>query len=127
MTANTPRSRKAKGKEFQNFLRQDIIDTIGVHEKDILSTPMGLNGCDIYLSQAARGLFPFGIEAKRTERLDLWGAWEQACTNATREELHPLLVVKRNKTEPLAILRWFDFICLMERLNEYRRKGSVTE
>ena len=54
MTANTPASRKAKGRRLQQAVRQDLIDCLGIDPGDILSTAMGQSGCDIYLSPAAR-------------------------------------------------------------------------
>lgn len=115
MTANTPQSRKAKGREFQKAIREDIISALGIPEKDILSTPMGCPGCDIYLSTAARNKFPFGIEAKRQERLNFNKAWEQAVTNARKEGLAPLLVTKRSGRPPLVTMQWDMFLYLFEK------------
>jgi len=47
-------SAKAKGRNLQKRVREDLINQLGIDPKDVLSTPMGLNGCDIYLSKAAR-------------------------------------------------------------------------
>ena len=62
MTANTPASRKAKGRRLQQAVRQDLVDRLGIAPGDILSTAMGQSGCDLYLSPAARTIFPFGVE-----------------------------------------------------------------
>ena len=56
MTANTPASRKAKGRRLQQAVRQDLIEHLGIDPGDILSTAMGQSGCDLYLSPAALGL-----------------------------------------------------------------------
>jgi len=40
VTANTPASRKAKGRRFQQAVRQDLIERLGVPEGDVLSTAM---------------------------------------------------------------------------------------
>ncbi len=108
-----PRSCKAKGRHFQLEIRQDLITRIGIQEVDIQSTAMGQAGCDIYLSKAARDVFPYGVECKNVERLDVWKSIEQCEANAAKEGLHPLLVFRRNRTEPRVILRWSDFLSLL--------------
>ena len=115
MTANTPASRKAKGRKFQQQIRQDLVDRLGIDPGDILSTGMGQSGCDLYLSPAARAQFPFGVECKFQEHATLWPWWEQCVTNAAKEGLMPLLVIRRSRTEPLAVLRWEDLLELLRR------------
>jgi hypothetical protein len=109
MTANTPKSRKAKGRDFQNTIRQDLIASFGIHELDIQSTAMGQAGCDLYLSKAARDIFPFGIEAKNQETTDIW-AWLKQCeTNAKKEGLQPLLLFRRNRSAAYVVICWGQF------------------
>ena len=118
MVAGTPQSRKSKGKGFQNSLRDDLIEYLGISPDDILSTAMGQGGCDLYLSPAARARFPFGVEAKRCESLAIPAWWKQCENNASKEGLIPLLVFKRNREEPLAVLRWSDLILLLTTTNQ---------
>ena len=113
MVATTPKSRKQKGKAFQNRVRQDLIDHLGVPEGDVLSTAMGQSGCDLYLSPAARARFPFGVECKAQERIALPEWWEQCTRNAAAEGLTPLLVLKQSRREALAVLRWTDLLALL--------------
>lgn len=113
MTANTPASRKAKGRRLQQQLREDLIRELGINPDDILSTAMGQGGCDLYLSPAARARFPFGVEAKRCESLAIPQWWRQCEGNALKVGLIPLLVFKRNREEPLAALRWSDLLSLL--------------
>ena len=113
MTANTPASRKAKGRRLQQAVRQDLVDRLGIDPGDILSTAMGQSGCDLYLSPAARSVFPFGVECKAQERIALSEWWQQCARNAEAEGLVPLLVFKRNREEPLAVLRWSDLLALL--------------
>jgi len=115
MTANTPQTRKAKGRVFQQALRSDIVSTLQINEGDILSTAMGQGGCDLYLSPASRDKFPFGVEAKAQETISLWSWWKQASTNAEKIGLDPLLVIKKNRTAPLAVLEWDTFLELVRR------------
>ena len=113
MVATTPASRKAKGRRLQQAVRQDLIDCLGIDPGDILSTAMGQSGCDLYLSPAARERFPFGVECKAQERIALPEWWKQCETNASKVGLVPLLVFKRNREEPLAVLRWSDLLALL--------------
>jgi hypothetical protein len=119
MTANTPRSRKAKGRSFQNRIRGDIISRLSIDPGDILSTAMGQAGCDIYLSPEARKWFPFAIECKNQEKVSLWPWWDQCVTNAAKEELAPLLLIRRSRTEPLAVLWWDDFLAIQAAHNNW--------
>lgn len=112
MTANTPQSRKAKGRGFQQILTADIRKALNIPDPDAVSTAMGQTGCDIKLSTLAREKFPFGIEAKCQESLNIWKAWEQAESNAKAEGLTPVLAFKRNRTDPLVCLTWKDFLKL---------------
>ena len=118
MTANTPTSRKAKGRRFQQAIRDDLVDRLGIDPGDILSTAMGQAGCDLYLSPAARALFPYGVECKHQETISLPAWWKQCENNASKVGLVPLLVFKRNREEPLAVLRWSDLLALLRQ--DYR-------
>ena len=118
MVATTPTSRKAKGRRLQQAVRQDLVDHLGIDPGDVQSTAMGQAGCDLYLSPAARGRFPFGVECKHQERLALPAWWEQCSTNAEKEGLTPLLLVKQSRKEPLAVLRWSDLIRLIREIRE---------
>ncbi len=110
MVATTPASRKAKGRRFQQALREDLITELAIDPGDILSTAMGQSGCDLYLSPAAREQFPFGVACKAQDRI-AWPEWWKQCTaNAEVEGLAPLLVLKQSRREPLAVLRWSDLL-----------------
>jgi hypothetical protein len=118
MTANTPQSAKAKGRKFQQEIRDDLITSLDINPDDILSTSMGAPGLDIYLSPEARQRMPFGIECKRQETLSIPTWWKQCTRNAAAESLTPLLVFRRNREDALAVLRWEDLLSLLADLNE---------
>jgi hypothetical protein len=109
-------SAKAKGRDLQNKVRDLIIASFPVNEFDVKSTPMGCSGEDIWLSDAARKLFPFSVECKNQERLNLWASWEQAVSNTTAG--NTLLVVKRNRQKPLAVVSIDVFFELLRKSNE---------
>ncbi len=124
MTANTPASRKAKGRRMQQAVRQDLIEHLGIDPGDILSTAMGQSGCDLYLSPAARARFPFGVECKAQEAIALPAWWKQCEANASKVGLVPLLVFKRNREEPLAVLRWTDLLDLLASISSSQTDSS---
>jgi len=98
----------------------DLVERLGINPGDILSTGMGQAGCDLYLSPAARKLFPYAVECKFQEKISLWSWWDQCVTNARKEDLTPLLLIRRSRTEPLVILRWKDFLSLQFDCNNWR-------
>ena len=124
MVATTPASRKAKGRRFQQAVRQDLIDCLGIDPGDILSTAMGQAGCDLYLSPAARERFPFGVECKAQETISLPAWWRQCTANAEAEGLAPLLVLKQSRREALAVLRWSDLLALLQNIPANLPEGS---
>lgn len=65
---------------------------------------MGESGIDIKLSSLARKLFPYAVECKNTEKLNLFEAWNQATANAEKENLSPLLIVKKNRTKAVMVM-----------------------
>ena len=66
------RSAKNKGKRLQNDVRDLILETFTELEPDdVRSTTMGDSGEDILLSPAARKLFPFSVECKNQEKLNI--------------------------------------------------------
>ncbi len=124
MVASTPASRKAKGRRLQQAVRQDLIDRLGIDPGDILSTAMGQSGCDLYLSPAARTIFPFGVECKAQERIALPEWWQQCARNAEAEGLAPLLILKQSRREPLAVLRWSDLLSLIKSISSSQTDSS---
>jgi hypothetical protein len=93
-----PQSAKAKGRRFQQEIRDWILKLFpSLHPDDVRSTSMGAPGEDIQLSHAARTAFPYSIECKCVERLNIWEAIAQAKENAGDHT--PLVAFKRNNHE----------------------------
>jgi len=104
-----PASAKAKGRRLQQAVAKMIADAFpGLEPDDVRSAIMGENGADIKLSPAARRHFPFAVECKAQERLDLRSAFEQASKNAG--ELTPIVVHKKNRGEILCTLKLSDLL-----------------
>ena len=78
-----PRSAKAKGKRLQNKVTQLLQEKYSsvLEDGDFKSTTMGEHGMDIQLSPAARKKFPFAVECKNQESLNVWKSLEQAESN----------------------------------------------
>lgn len=108
-----PQSCKAKGRRLQQFVASEVREAFALAVDDVRSTSMGANGEDVQLSAAARERFPFAVECKNTERLNLWDAWAQATANA--RTYSPLLVVRKNHSDTLCVLNWGVFLELARR------------
>ena len=97
-------SGKAKGRRLQQWVMNQILDRFtGLSDDDVTSRSMGCGGEDVLMSPKARAKFPFSIECKNTERLNLYQAYSQCIDNS--KELHePLLIVKKNQHRPLVVI-----------------------
>ena len=62
------------------------------------SRSMGAGGEDIMLSPKARGVFPYSVECKNQESINVWKSYEQAENNSGDYE--PVLVMKKNRRDP---------------------------
>jgi hypothetical protein len=83
-----------------------------LEEDDVRSITMGDSGEDILLSPAARKLFPFSVECKNQEKLNVWSSLEQTETNAGKHT--PLLIFKRNRSKTYAVLQLDDLMKMLD-------------
>ena len=95
-------SAKAKGRRLQQWVRDLLIEKLEVHPEDIESRSMGAGGEDLIMARAARKKFPYSIECKNQEKVNIWDAYEQAEENSGDYE--PIVVLKRNNTKPLVLI-----------------------
>jgi hypothetical protein len=70
---------------------------------------MGASGVDVLLSSAALKLFPASVECKSLARVSIYKFYEQAATNCI-EGTVPIVVIKQNRSDPLVILSFKDFM-----------------
>ena len=95
-------SAKAKGRRLQQWFRDLLIEKLDVHPEDIESRSMGAGGEDLIMARAARQMFPYSIECKNQESINVWKSYEQAQENSGDYE--PIVVLKRNKSKPLVLV-----------------------
>ena len=87
-----------------------MIEKLSIHEEDIESRSMGAGGEDLIMARSARERFPYSIECKNQEKINLWEAYKQACDNSGKYE--PIVVLKRNNHKPLVIIDAESFVKL---------------
>ena len=81
---------------------------------DIVIQTTSVGGEDLKLSPAARRVFPFSVEGKNQERLNIWSAIEQCENNANGHP--PAVVFRRNRTEAWAAIPLTILINLLQRV-----------
>ena len=103
-----PQSAKAKGRRLQQEFRKQLIEELDIHPEDIESRSMGAGGEDLIMARDARQKFPFSIECKNQEKLNVWDAYQQAIDNSGDYE--PILIMKKNGKKPLVVMDAESFI-----------------
>ena len=107
-----PQSAKAKGRLFQQKVRDLLLENAPELEPDdIRSTSMGCGGEDLQLSPAARRRYNISVECKSVEKLNVYSAFEQAEANAG--DYNPVLFMKKNRKKPLVVIDADYFISLL--------------
>ena len=128
-------SAKAKGRKFQQWVRDQIIKTFPeLTSDDVRSTSMGASGDDILLSSHAIRLFPYSVECKARHAIAVY-AWLDQLTDRSdspvgldsgieRDVVHndikrsPIVFAKGNHREPIVIMYAEDFLKLFKEPNE---------
>ena len=108
-------SEKAKGRNLQKWVRDQLIERLEIHPEDIESRSMGAGGEDLIMARSAREKFPMSIECKNVEKLNVWEAYEQAKSNCGKYE--PIVVMKKNHKKPLVVVDAEFFIDLFKSLD----------
>ena len=111
-------SAKAKGRRLQQKFMQLLIEKLDIDPEDIESRSMGAAGEDLIMSKAARNKFPYSVECKNQEKLNIWAAWEQA--NGNKGLYEPMVVIKKNGVRPLVVLDAENFLDMIKDFNNGR-------
>ena len=112
-------SAKAKGRNLQKKVRELLIEYLKIDPEDIESRSMGAGGEDLIMAKAARNLFPYSIECKNQEKVNVWSAYKQAEENC--KGYVPLAVIKKNHHKPLAVVDLETFILLNRKEDDNNR------
>ena len=116
MTANTTRSKKAKGQRLQKWMCNEISNLIDIPwgKDELISTrESGLSGTDVRLVGEAKKLFPFSVEAKYQETWSL-PAWIRQAKENQKENTDWLLVIKKNHHEEIICLNAETFFKILK-------------
>lgn len=95
-------SAKAKGRRLQQWVAKMLVEHLGVDAEDLESRPMGSSGEDIIMGKLTRQKFPYSVECKNQEAVNVWKAYKQAESNSKQYE--PVVVIKRNQHKPLVVV-----------------------
>jgi hypothetical protein len=107
------RSAKHKGRRFQTTVRRIILEQFPrLADDDVQVAIRSEPGTDIKLSPLAQKVFPYSVECKNVERLNIWQALSQAQAN-TKEGTTALLVFCRNRTDPYVAIPLTEFMKLL--------------
>lgn len=105
-------SSKAKGREAVQQVR-DLMLMVApqLQPDDLLVKATSMGGVDLHLSPAAARWFPFAIEVKCVEALNIWAALRQAVDQSNGKP--PIVFFKRARTELFVALRAKDLLNLL--------------
>lgn len=108
-----PASAKAKGRRGVQDVRDALLAAAPeLNQDDIRVVPSGVPGEDLWLSPAAQARFPFTIEVKNQERLQVWEALAQAEQHANKNGRTPVLCFRRNRSRVYVALPLDQFLTL---------------
>lgn len=104
-------SAKAKGRRCCQDAKEALLaHSPQLKDDDIQVRSSGANGEDLMFSPFAREIYPFSIECKNSEKINVWAAYDQACSNC--KEHTPILIFKRNRSKLMVSLTLDDFLKL---------------
>ena len=111
------KSNKAKGRRLQNWVRDRIMELfLELEGGDVKPALMSEGGMDIKLSPHASRIFPYAVEAKNVEKLNVWAAYDQAKEHTT--SLEPIVIMKKNGREPVVVVDALHFLNLVRKTND---------
>jgi len=118
-------SRKGKGRNLQYFVCERIASLFNVkfdqNDDDCLvhSREMGQHGTDVITRGKVKKQFPFSVECKCQENLQIPQWIEQAKDNVEKDKSWLLIVKKKSiGQKPIVIMEWESFEKLMKKYLE---------
>lgn len=103
-----PATCRAKGKSNEKAIAELLAKRFDLDVEDFFSCRSGQKERDIQLSKEAKRVFPFHVEAKHVNSLNIWDALNQAETEASG--LTPVVVFKRDRSERYIVLNFETFL-----------------
>jgi hypothetical protein len=107
-------SAKAKGRRLCQEAKQMMFNFAeGLTEDDIIIMPASVPGSDLRLSAKAKKFYPFNVECKNQEKLNIWASIAQAEARMQMDEI-PLVVFGRNRSKVYCALEFEAFLSLLK-------------
>ena len=108
---------KAKGRRAAQELKEALLEWApDLSNDDIIVTSSGETGEDLKLSPKAREIYPYVVECKNVEKLNVHEAYAQAVEHwqkrGSKKEEFPILAFKKNKTDMKVVLSLEHFLKL---------------
>lgn len=114
--ANTAKSKKAKGKALENWLASELRRT----KSDEKARAMPGSGAFTHFKSDIYTKLPYSFECKSQETTKVWEWYVQAQSQASNMEA-PVVVFKRNYSQPMALLSASDFINMIAEIEDLKR------
>lgn len=121
-------SAKAKSRRLQNYVAGVFLHLGNrlahppLQSGDVQPRQMGGAGVDIVLSPTAFKMFPFAVECKQVEKLNVYEAFTKNYDRYENGNTYPILVHSKNRSRVLVTLTFRDFLLLV--YGEHRRSLS---
>lgn len=121
MTANNARTRKAKGSKLEHWLAAELRRT----GADPGARRMPMSGALAHFKSDIFTKLPYAFECKNQENTKVWEWYEQAKEQKSGLE-KPIVVFKRNYSEPMALLSAADLIDMIAEIQDLYREQKET-
>lgn len=92
-------------------------------EDDVLVKATSMAGVDLHLSPRALDCFPFAIESKNVEALNIWAALKQAEIIADKRQRSPIVFFKRAHSPHYVALRAVTFLLMAQ--DAHKRRTEI--
>lgn len=111
------KSGKAKARHLQNFVAGVFLylgrEEGHTHVDDVFPRQMGGAGVDTVMSPRARLLFPYDVECKQVEKLNVGAVYTEHAKKYKDSINFPIVVHSKNRAKVLITLSFEDFIRLV--------------
>ena len=123
-------SAKAKGRNLQKWVVDQLVEHLDADPEDLESRPMGSQGEDVIMGKMTRQMFPYSVECKKNKSFAIYKQYEQAQANCpsvpspTGETVEPILFIEGDHKKPLVVLDMNHFFALLKYMNKLEEEGE---